>query len=160
MLKKIALLTDKLADKFKDKHLSLVCAESCTAGGITYFIANNPNSSPILERGYVVYSPKAKQDLLEVKLITLERYGAVSKETVIEMAEGALKNSKAHISLATTGIAGNDTSEQQQKGMVWIACAGIDMKTKTQFKEISGRRNTFSKKCVLEALAFLIQYVD
>ena len=73
----------------------LVVAESCTGGWIAKVCTDMPGSSAWFERGLVTYSNQAKQDLLGVSLSTIEVYGAVSEETVREMAAGALKNSRA-----------------------------------------------------------------
>src|SRR5687768_15982577 len=94
--------------RLKEKNLTLVTAESCTGGGMAYFISINPDVSPILERGYVTYSNHSKQDLLKVSAGLLQMKGAVSRDVAIAMAKGALAQSAAQVVVAVTGIAGPD----------------------------------------------------
>lgn len=90
------------------KKFSITTAESCTGGGIAYVLTAVPGSSAYLDRSFVTYSNKAKQQLLGVKAETLLQYGAVSKETVLEMAIGAAKAAGAEVAVAVSGIAGPD----------------------------------------------------
>ena len=90
------------------KNFSITTAESCTGGGIAYVLTAVPGSSAYLDRSFVTYSNKAKQQLLGVKAETLLQYGAVSKETVLEMAVGAAKAAGAEVAVAVSGIAGPD----------------------------------------------------
>jgi nicotinamide-nucleotide amidase len=117
-----------LADRFLKacaRHKILVAtAESCTGGMIISLLTDIPGSSSIVDRGFVTYSNEAKTDMLGVSSDTLEKYGAVSAETAYEMAEGALENSRAGITLAVTGIAGPDGgSEEKPVGLVWFGMA-------------------------------------
>ncbi len=103
-------------------NMMLVTAESCTGGGLSQAITSIPGSSEWFERGYVTYSNEAKQELLDVRAETLARYGTVSEEVVSEMAEGALRHSRAHISVAVTGIAGPEGGVPDKPvGTVWLA---------------------------------------
>ena len=90
------------------KNFSITTAESCTGGGIAYVLTAVPGSSAYLDRSFVTYSNKSKQQLLGVKAETLLQYGAVSKETVLEMAVGAAKAADAEVAVAVSGIAGPD----------------------------------------------------
>lgn len=115
-------LVDQFFEKMKQKKWTLVTAESCTGGMISTAITDKPGSSAVLERGFVTYSNQAKIDCLGVSEKTLEKHGAVSKEVAEEMAKGALKNSKAKVSVAVTGIAGPDGGTSQKPvGLVYIA---------------------------------------
>ena len=99
-------------------------AESCTGGLVAALLTEIPGSSNMLERGFVVYSNAAKQELLGVPAEMLARFGAVSAETAAAMAEGALKNSRAEIAVSVTGIAGPDGgSVAKPIGLVHFACA-------------------------------------
>ncbi len=95
-------LAEKLGQHFKAKQLMLVTAESCTGGGLGYWITSIPGSSDWYDRGFITYSNAAKMDMLGVNTSTLDRFGAVSAETALEMATGALKNSRADVSIAIT----------------------------------------------------------
>ena len=83
-------------------------AESCTGGLIAGLLTEIPGSSNMLERGFVVYSNAAKQELLGVPAETLVNHGAVSEQTAVAMAEGALRASRAEVAVSVTGIAGPD----------------------------------------------------
>ena len=99
-------------------------AESCTGGLIAGLLTEIPGSSDMLERGFVVYSNAAKEELLGVPPETLAKHGAVSAETARAMAEGALAKSRAHIAVSVTGIAGPDGGTAAKPvGLVHFACA-------------------------------------
>ncbi len=114
-------LVDQIFEKMKKKKWTLVTAESCTGGMIATAITDKAGSSAIFERGFVTYSNQSKMDCLGVSEETLQKYGAVSKQTAEEMAQGALENSKAKVSIAVTGIAGPDGGTPQKPvGLVYI----------------------------------------
>ncbi len=113
-----------LADQLQRRGWWLACAESCTGGGIAAALTDVAGSSTWFDRGFVTYSNQAKQDMLGVSPDTLARFGAVSRETVIEMARGALARSRAQLSVAVSGIAGpGGGSPDKPVGTVWIAWA-------------------------------------
>jgi len=106
------------------KGLTLSVAESCTGGYISHLLTQHAGSSKVFFGGAISYSYELKETLLGVKHETLEHFGAVSKETVIEMVEGALANFKSDYALAVTGIAGPDGGMPEKPvGTVWIAVA-------------------------------------
>ena len=84
----------------------IATAESCTGGLIAGALTDVAGSSDVFERGFVTYSNAAKQDMLGVKADTLQAHGAVSEPVAREMAEGALRASRAQLAVAVTGIAG------------------------------------------------------
>ena len=117
-----------LADRFLKacarRKILVATAESCTGGMIISLLTDIPGSSSMVDRGFVTYSNEAKIDMLGVSEETLGKHGAVSAETAYEMAEGALKNSRAGITLAVTGIAGPDGgSAEKPVGLVWFGMA-------------------------------------
>ena len=114
-----------LAKMLLDENATLATAESCTGGYLAHLITARPGSSAYYLGSVISYSNQSKMDLLGVKKETLEKHGAVSEETIIEMAEGARKALKSTYALATSGIAGPDggTSEKPV-GTIWLACAG------------------------------------
>ena len=99
-------LAAEAGEAIKGRGLMLTLAESCTGGMAAQFVTAIPGSSNWFERGFVAYSNAAKTELLGVLPDTLERHGAVSEPTVLEMALGALANSQADLSLSISGIAG------------------------------------------------------
>ena len=101
----------------RNRGLKIVTAESCTGGLIAGLLTEIPGSSAVVERGFVVYSNLAKQEMLGVPGSTLARWGAVSEATARAMAEGALAHSAADLAVAVTGIAGPDggTAEKARR---------------------------------------------
>jgi PncC family amidohydrolase len=95
----------------QDNALKLVTAESCTAGMIASILADEPGSGSWLECAFVTYSPQAKIGLLGVRQQTIDRYNLTSEEVAREMAEGALKASRANVAIADTGVAGPGAGE-------------------------------------------------
>jgi nicotinamide-nucleotide amidase len=109
------------------KGLMIVTAESCTGGLVVGLLTEIAGSSDVVERGLVTYTNQAKQDLLGVPVDLLDRYGAVSEQVARAMAQGALKNSKAQLSVAITGIAGpGGGSADKPVGLVHFAAARGD----------------------------------
>lgn len=105
-------------------NLSLSTAESCTGGGVAALITSVPGSSGYFKGGIVAYDNEVKKNLLGVSPETLSAYGAVSRETVIEMAKGAMNRLKTDCSIATSGIAGpGGGTLEKPVGTVWIAVA-------------------------------------
>jgi nicotinamide-nucleotide amidase len=99
-------------------------AESCTGGMIVAALTDIPGSSTVVDRGFITYSNEAKMEMLGVSEATLAAHGAVSRETALEMAAGAIQNSRASIALAVTGIAGPDGgSATKPVGLVWFGLA-------------------------------------
>jgi nicotinamide-nucleotide amidase len=96
----------KLLDLCKDKELTLATAESCTGGLVAATLSEIPGSSSVLDRGFVTYSNKAKQQMLGVTPATIDVYGAVSTECAEEMAKGALAHAAVDLAISITGIAG------------------------------------------------------
>ncbi|MCF1471629.1 CinA family protein [Agrobacterium vitis] len=111
-----------IIEDFTRRGLSIATAESCTGGLIAGLLTEIAGSSAVVDRGYVTYSNQAKMDMLGVPSLTLETYGAVSRETALAMAHGALYRSSASVSVAVTGIAGpGGGSDEKPVGLVHIA---------------------------------------
>jgi len=124
------------------QNVMITTAESCTAGMLSAALTDIAGSSAMFDRGFVTYTNAAKHDLLNVKIATLDAYGAVSEEVAREMALGALDASKAQIALSVTGIAGPGGSEFKPEGRVCFALAR-DGSIKSQTVEFGalGRQN-------------------
>lgn len=107
---------------YKERRLMLSTAESCTGGLIAGALTEIAGSSAVVDRGFVTYTNEAKVDLLGVTQTTLETFGAVSKETAVQMAHGALYRSRAQVAVAVTGIAGpTGGSAEKPVGLVHLA---------------------------------------
>ena len=110
-----------------EKGLTVSTAESCTGGGIAARLTSVAGSSAYVRGGVVAYQNDVKVDLLGVDASTINKYGVVSEETVLEMAKGAMKSLKTDCSMATTGIAGPGGAEPGKPvGTIWIAAAWGD----------------------------------
>jgi nicotinamide-nucleotide amidase len=131
----------EIGEELKRRGLTLTTAESCTGGGLSYWLTSIPGSSTWFDRGFVTYSDAAKSDMLGVFTQTLEAFGAVSEQTAREMAQGALHKSRADISVAVTGIAGPDGgSIHKPVGTVWIAWMKRGFPVQSQLHTFSGDR--------------------
>ncbi len=113
-------LENTVVDLLKSKGLHLATAESCTAGKISAAITTVSGASQVFDFGASTYSNEMKQKLLGVDSDTLQKYGAVSAETAIEMAKGIRKFAGADIGLSVTGVAGPACSESKPVGLVYI----------------------------------------
>jgi nicotinamide-nucleotide amidase len=140
---------EQLAELFLKTSTKLVTAESCTGGGLAEILTRIPGSSAWFERGFVTYSNESKNELLSVE--TVEQYGAVSEETALAMAEGALTNSRADYSVSITGIAGPDGgTEDKPVGTVCFAWVKRNEGGKTtQIKFEGDRLQVREQSCLL-----------
>jgi nicotinamide-nucleotide amidase len=108
--------------KLLENNLKITTAESCTGGMVASLLTNEAGASNCFEAGFVTYSNHMKNKLLNVNNTLLKQHGAVSKEVVIAMAQGALEKSSADYVIAVSGIAGPDGgSIEKPVGTVWIA---------------------------------------
>lgn len=115
----------KLIEVCKKAGLLVATAESCTGGMIAAAITDVPGSSAVFDRGFVTYSNQAKKDMLGISEVTLDRFGAVSRQTAEEMALGAVSRSRADLAISVTGIAGpGGGSAEKPVGLVHMAVAG------------------------------------
>ena len=154
-LEKISFYAKNLIMSLKQKGERVCCAESCTGGMITAALTEIPGSSSVLSRGFVTYSNQSKIDMLGVKLKTLELHGAVSGQTVSEMASGAItaSNGEADYAIAVSGVAGPDGGNKEKPvGLVYICIlkkgdvgeikkySGGDEVSNLGFKRVNGAR--------------------
>jgi len=108
----------------EERRLKIATAESCTGGLVAALLTEIPGSSSVLERGFVTYSNRAKEELLGVPGDLIADVGAVSEAVARAMAEGALRESNANISVAITGVAGpGGGTPMKPVGLVHIAAA-------------------------------------
>lgn len=124
-------------DKLIEKNITISSAESCTGGLFAKTITDFSGSSKIFDRGLVTYSDKAKIDELGVKKEILDKYGAVSEETALEMAKGLYKASGSDLCISVTGIAGpGGGTVEKPVGLVYI---GYFYKGQAKVKKIQAR---------------------
>ncbi len=133
----------ELLDRAKAQGMMIATAESCTGGMVAAALTDIPGSSAVVERGFVTYTNTAKQEMLGVRADTLETCGAVSEEVAQEMANGALRNSRAQLAVSITGIAGPGGSEHKPEGRVCFGLAAQGQPTRTETVEFGaqGRDN-------------------
>ena len=147
-------LATELGVALKARNLKLALAESCTGGMLAEAITRIAGSSVWFDCAFVTYSNQAKITMLGVSPQTLENYGAVSEETAIAMATGALKNSHAQITASITGIAGPDGgSTQKPIGTVCFAWAEVNQPVAAITRHFQGNRQQIRQ----QATAFLMQ---
>lgn len=148
-------LEEAVVELLKEKGLTLTTAESCTAGLLAGRIMNVSGASKVYNEGYITYSNAAKEKLVKVRRETLDKYGAVSKETAAEMAEGAAKAAEAGASVSVTGIAGPDGgTEEKPVGLVYIGCH-VKGNTRTEEFIFTGNRAKNREYAVVRALTLL-----
>lgn len=118
----IEAMAARIISAFCARGLTLATAESCTGGLIIGALTEIAGSSTVVDRGFITYSNQAKIDLLDVRGDTLERCGAVSRQTALEMVEGVLSRSACDVAVAVTGIAGpGGGSAEKPVGLVHLA---------------------------------------
>lgn len=151
-------LTQILFDKLVAQGVILAAAESCTGGLIASEITSYAGSSAIFDRGFVTYSNQSKIDMLGVSENTLEKFGAVSEQTALEMADGALTNSMATLSVSVTGIAGPDGGTPDKPvGTVCIGLGHAGLTTKTYKFLFKGDREAVRTQTVAKAFELIEQ---
>src|SRR5215831_8611511 len=149
----LASLARRVGSRLKRRGLKLATAESCTGGWIAQAVTSVAGSSEWFERGFVTYSNAAKKELLGVRSRTLSRYGAVSEEAAREMASGALKRSRAQVSVAVTGVAGpGGGTRAKPVGMVCFAWATKRGGARSATRRFRGGRESVRRQSVVAAL--------
>ncbi|MCW8106952.1 nicotinamide-nucleotide amidohydrolase family protein [Alteromonas ponticola] len=138
-------------------HIS--CAESCTGGGLAYYFTSVAGSSEWFRQSWVTYSNEAKQRLLGVTSQTLNQFGAVSEQTVKEMAAGCAQNAQAHVGIAVSGIAGpGGGSVEKPVGTVWFGF-WIAGETIQLHRVFSGDRNAVRNQAIAFCIGYLHQWL-
>ena len=148
-------LTDVVVKLLKKHELTVTTAESCTGGLLAGTLVGVPGVSEVFREGFVTYSNKAKQKLLDVSKSTLKKYGAVSAQTAKEMAKGGVFATDADICVAITGLAGPDGATPEKPiGLVYIACYMNDKVHVEEFR-FKGDRQKIRERSVVQALDVL-----
>ncbi|MGH8259223.1 MAG: CinA family protein [Steroidobacteraceae bacterium] len=155
----LSRLAARVGSRLRRAGLRVVTAESCTGGWIAKALTDVPGSSAWLDSGYVTYSNEAKVRALDVARRTLERYGAVSEQTVWEMARGALRASGVEVAVAVSGVAGPDGGTPGKPvGTVWFCAArqrGGRIERAVQCVAFRGDREAVRRKSVERALRLI-----
>jgi nicotinamide-nucleotide amidase len=127
-------LERKTGTLLRERKATMCTAESCTGGKVAQMITSIPGSSDYFKGSVIAYDNKVKSDLLNVPEDYLQEFGAVSRETVMSMAEGAMRLFNTDFAVATSGIAGpSGGTDDKPVGTVWIAVASEARTTSESF---------------------------
>ena len=154
------LKAKKLTELLTSKNMSIAIAESCTGGSLSSSLTSIPGASSYFNCGFITYSNQSKVNMLNVDSQTIELFGAVSEKVAYEMAMGAGQNSKSHLAISVTGIAGpSGGTPEKPVGMV---CFGFyvdgNVTTTTQF--FSGVRSEIVSESIAFALTKLTSKIE
>lgn len=142
-----------------EKKWKLTCAESCTGGGLGFFLTNLPGSSQWFDGGFITYSNHNKIQQLNIPESLLQQCGAVSQETALAMAKQSRERTQTDLSIAITGIAGPEGgSAEKPVGLVWF---GIDSKqgAKAIQNQFSGDRQAIRLQSILFSVELAIAHL-
>src|SRR5262249_34442037 len=155
----ISALARSLLDLCRSRKLVIATAESCTGGLVVAALTDIPGSSVVIDRGFVTYSNEAKREMLGVEAATLQTFGAVSKETAIQMAVGALERADVDLAVSITGIAGpGGATSGKPVGLVHFAVAARDGRiTHREHRFGAIGRSAVRNRSVVEALRMLME---
>ncbi len=154
-------LAQQVGARLKEAGLMLATAESCTGGWVGEVVSAVPGSSHWFDRGFITYTNLAKQEMLGVFPRTLEQHGAVSEQTVQEMAAGALKHSRAQIAVAISGIAGpGGATPTKPVGTVCLGWAMEDGSARSETRHFAGDRRQVRAQAVEAALAGILKMLS
>ncbi len=153
-------LAARVGRALQEKGLLLATAESCTGGGVAQAITEIAGSSEWFDCGFIAYSNASKTELLDVPAALIAQFGAVSEEVAGAMAEGALANSNAHVSISTTGIAGPGGAVPGKP--VGTVCFGWSMEHHgfTERLVFDGDRQSVREKTVVHSLQGLLRFLE
>ncbi len=156
----IPTLEMRIGAILSERQLKLAIAESCTGGLLSHRITNVPDSSAYFTGGIVAYSYEAKAALLGVSWDTLNTKGAVSKETVLEMARGARNTFQSDLAVSVSGIAGpGGGTAEKPVGTTWVAFVAADGEWTRHFSWDGNREQNKQYSCDA-ALQLILDYLE
>lgn len=151
---------ERIKDLLTARDLWLAVAESCTGGLISHRITNIPGASTFFRGAIVSYANEAKMALLGVQKSTLEQFGAVSEQTVKEMAQGVRNLLSADFGLAVSGIAGpGGGTPEKPVGTTWIGLSAEGEEISQRFL-FQGDRHQIKEQAAHAALDLLLRYLE
>lgn len=154
-------LAESVGQVLKGSGLMLATAESCTGGWVGEVVTAVPGSSHWYDRGFITYTNLAKQEMLGVLPETLAQFGAVSEQTVKEMAVGALNNSHAQLAVAISGIAGpGGATPSKPVGTVCMAWALNGVCVRCETRLFSGDRQEVRAQAVHTVLTGVLEILN
>jgi len=140
------------------ENFKIATAESCTGGLIASRLTDISGASNYFKGGVIAYTNEIKKSILRVKSETLEKFGAVSSQTAMEMASNVRKIFSATIGLSSTGVAGPLTSENKPVGLVYVAIVGENFSEVREF-HFKGSRTEIKFQAADGAFNLLMKYV-
>ncbi|MGN0346005.1 MAG: CinA family protein [Lachnospiraceae bacterium] len=147
-------LAEELILLLSKHNYTITTAESCTGGLLAAALIHVAGASKVYCSGQITYSNEAKHKFLGVRKKTLQKHGAVSKQTVKQMAKGAAKLNHSNVAISVSGIAGPDGGTAEKPvGLVYIGCC-VGGKVKSRKYQFFGNRLEIRKQAVTEALRF------
>ncbi|ENM5785822.1 nicotinamide-nucleotide amidase [Vibrio metoecus] len=154
------LMSQQLGLLLAKQQQILTTSESCTGGGVAYWVTEVAGSSAWFDRSFVTYSNEAKQEMIGVREATLQQFGAVSEQTVEEMALGALLHSRATLAAAISGIAGpGGGSAEKPVGTVCFGFASVQGWLQIETCHFTGDREQVRQQAIEHVLQSLIQHL-
>ncbi len=153
-------LAIRAGNQLRAGRLFLTSAESCTGGLLAAAITEISGSSQWFERGFITYSNQSKTEMIGVPTELIERHGAVSEPVARAMAEGALRNSRAQIAVAITGLAGpGGATEHKPVGTVYFAWSN-HLHTTSEMLLFKGERQQIRRSATTHALRGILKLLD
>lgn len=150
---------EQVARLLRDKGYTISCAESCTGGLLTSCLTDVPGSSAYMAGAVVTYTDACKERFAKVRKETLQRHGAVSRETACEMAEGIRETMGTDLGVSVTGVAGPDgDGSGKPLGLVYISVSGSQGTFVTE-NRFAGDRRHVKEQSVEKALLMLADYL-
>ena len=151
-------LAEAIVHKAGAEGMMIATAESCTGGMIAAALTDVPGSSAVLDRAFVTYSNEAKNEMLGVPAALIKRYGAVSHQVARAMAVGALRHSRADLTVSVTGIAGpSGGNDEKPVGLVWFGLKTANEPTRVERRVFpAGSRDYVRLRATETALNFLL----
>ena len=140
------------------ENFTIATAESCTGGLVASRLTDLSGASNYFKGGIVAYTNEIKKSVLHIKAETIEKFGAVSSQTALEMATNVREILSTTIGLSTTGVAGPLTSEDKPIGLVYVAIVGEDFSEVKEF-HFKGNRTKIKFQAADEVFNLLMRHV-
>jgi nicotinamide-nucleotide amidase len=154
-------LARRVLEFAEQKKLSIVTAESCTAGKLSAVLSEAPGAAERLHGSFVTYTKANKIAALGVSASLLGEKGAVCREVAAAMAQGALARSPADLAVSITGVAGPDPDEDGNPvGRVWIGLAHADMTREREYDYGNLGRETVQARAMTDALKLMVATIE
>lgn len=152
----VLTLAQSVLDACRARNWRLATAESCTGGLVAGALTAIAGSSDVVERGFVTYSNEAKSELLGVAPEIIVAYGAVSAETAVAMAQGAVARAPVDLAISVTGIAGpGGATGTKPVGLVLFGLARRDSECRSECRIFAGDRSAIRQAALQRALELL-----